>query len=83
MRNHSRMTKRKMLLRLERQAGARSELLNFDTTDIWGQLILGLGAVLVSRMCGSNPGLYPLDARSTPTPQVVTIRKVTSIANVP
>lgn len=42
---------------------------HLGATDMWGQILLcGGGRPVRSGMFSSAPGLYPLDARSTPTP---------------
>lgn len=43
--------------------GARPEFLNLGTIDILGQSILWCGGTVLCPVC---PGLYPLDATSTP-----------------
>ena len=51
------------------KAWSRIEFLNLDTVDIWDQIILCWGQGAVSCIVGylaASPGLYPLDASSTP-----------------
>ena len=56
---------------------SRPVFLNLGIIGIWGWIILSLGRVLYIIGYFSNiPGLYPLDARRTPPPSVVTTSNV-------